>query len=120
MAALSTTSVYAGSFMSVNCNVELSSAVDTPVTVSAVWRRNGFPLTSSANRMLPDAVSVGGSSSRYLAQVVFSPVQLSTDDGVYVCEVTVLPVSETFITGTSATSNDVSLRATGMYVTVFS
>ncbi len=62
--------------------------MDSPVTVIAVWRRNGIMLTSSPTRMILDTTLINN-SSMYLAQVVFSPIQLSTDDGVYTCAVAV-------------------------------
>lgn len=108
----STTSVYAGSFITVNCSIQLSSAVDSQVTVSAVWRKNGIMLRSSTNRMLIDPTSIGNSS--HLAQIVFSPVQLSSDDGVYACEVTVSAEGNDFVLSSSLNSTNITLHSTGM------
>ena len=108
-----TTSVYAGSFITVNCSIQLSTAVDSPVTVATAWRRNGVILTNSANRMVLDAISIGN-SSLYLAQVVFSPIQLSSDDGLYSCEVTIESgLNEFIINAGLRSSNNISLRPTG-------
>lgn len=111
--AASTTNVYAGSFITFNCSAQLSSAVDSPVTVTAVWKRNDILFTSSAHRMVSD-VSMIGNSSLYLAEVFFNPVQLNTDDGAYVCEITVDTEIE-FVVNTGLISNNLRLRARGVY-----
>lgn len=108
-----TGTLYAGSLLILNCTTQLSSAVDAPVTLTAVWRRNGAPLTSTPNRMIVNPVLLSD-SSLYLAQLVFNPVWLSADDGVYACEVNVNAVSEDFVQSTRQTSGDVSLSARGM------
>lgn len=111
-----TTSVYAGSFITVNCTVQLSSAVDSPVTVTAIWRKNGVLLTGSA---VLDTILVSN-LSMYLAQVVFRPVQLSTDNGVYACEVSINAELDKFIVGARQSSDNISLHASGVLsITLF-
>ena len=117
LSIVSPTSVYAGSFVAVNCSIQLSDAVDSPVTVAAVWRKDGAVLMSSASRMVLSTVLVN--SSLYLAQVVFRPVQLSTDDGSYACEVNVNAEQDNFVLSTRLRSNNVALRAAGMFTKVF-
>lgn len=103
--------MYAGSFMTVNCTIQLSSAVDSYVTVTTVWKKNSALLTSSASRTLLDAVFIDD-LSLYVAQVVFSPVQLSSDDGVYACEVSVDAKLDDFVVGTETTeSSNISIQA---------
>lgn len=109
----STTSVYAGSFITINCSIQLTTAVDSQVTVSVVWKKNGMMLRGSTNRMLLDAILISN-SSLYLAQIVFSPMQLSTDDGVYACEVTVNTELDEFVINTGSSSSNISLQAAGM------
>lgn len=53
--------------------------------------------------------------SLYLTQLVFNPVRLSADDGVYACEVNINAVSDNFVQSTRQISSDVSLRARGMH-----
>ena len=58
-----------------------------------------------------DPVMVGNSLS-YLTQVVFRPVQLTSDDGTYVCEVTVNAGLE-FVGNAQLSSDSISLHARG-------
>lgn len=109
----SSTSVYAGSFIAINCSIQLSSAVDSPVSVAVMWRRNNIVFTSSANRMVLDAVLMGN-SSLYVAQVIFNPVHLNNDNGAYSCEVDVDAVSSGFVVNSGMhSSSTVSLRPAG-------
>jgi hypothetical protein len=110
----STTEVYAGSFLTVNCSVQLSTAVDSPVAVTAVWRKNGVLLANSTSRMLSAAVLIDN-SSLYLTQAAFRPVQLNTDDGLYACEATVEAEVDEFILDAGSRSNNISLLAAGIY-----
>ncbi len=71
-------------------------------------------LTSSADRIVLDATLT--STSLYLAQVVFSPVQLSTDDGIYACDVTINADFNEFVLSVGLHSNNISLHATGMSI----
>ena len=83
----SSASVYAGSFMTLDCNIQLIDAVDSQVTVTTVWKKNGIALTSLSRRRVLDTIL--SNSSAYLSQVVFRPFELGSDDGVYSCKVTV-------------------------------
>ena len=110
--AAPTTNVYAGSFISLNCSTQLSSAVDTPVTLSVIWRQNSNTLMNSARKMVSDVTSLSN-SSLYVAELSFNPVVLSTDDGAYICEITVDTAND-FVISTQATSEALSLQAQGM------
>lgn len=107
-----TMSVYAGSFITVNCTIQLSISVDSPVTVASVWKKDSIILTNSTSRVLLDAVLIN--RSLYLAQVVFSPFQLSSDDGVYACEVTINADDNDHVMSAGLLSNSITLRATGI------
>lgn len=106
--------VYGGSFLTLNCTIQLSSAVDIDVTVASMWRKNGALLQDSAWRRMSNAIQTNFTNV-YKAQLIFRPVQLNTDDGLYTCDVTV--VSELmFVQGSGSQSNNVSLHAVGMLV----
>lgn len=110
----SSTSVYAGSFITINCSIQLTAAVDSQVTVSVVWKKNDAVLQGSPHRMLLGATSTG-TTSMYLAQLIFSPMQLSSDNGVYMCDVTVEAINQ-FVIATALRSSNISLVATGKFV----
>ena len=88
-----------------NCTVSLSPVVDTPITVSVVWKKNGNPI-SSAECLLsvsPSEVSPGV----YHSLLLFRPLGWLIDDGNYLCEVNV--------TSDPALSDETSLLGTGIY-----
>ena len=107
----STASVYAGGFVTINCTAQLSDAVDTQVTVTTAWMKNGIILTNSASRVLSDTNLIGN-SSLFLSQVIFSPFELGNDDGAYSCEVTVDP-GDMFVMSSVSVSSSLSLSARG-------
>ena len=106
---------YAGSSLTLNCTISLSSVVDTPITVSAVWKKNGNSI-SSAERLLsvsPSEVSPGV----YHSLLLFRPLGWLIDDGNYLCEVNVTsdPENSAFILATPTLSDEISLLGTGIY-----
>lgn len=89
--------------------------MDSPVTVTTIWKKNRTLLTTSESRELLDAVA-NDDSTIYVAQAVFSPVQQRTDDGVYDCEVSISAVSGDFIVDTEPTkSSNITIQAGGMF-----
>lgn len=107
----SISTVYAGSLLTINCSIELNTAVDSPITVSVAWRKNGIEFTTSAHRTVLETSLI--ENSRYQAQVVFDPVQLSNDDGQYSCEVIVNVVDVEFVMEARVLSDIISLNAQG-------
>ena len=106
--------MYGGSFLTLNCTIQLSSAVDIDVTVASMWRKNGALLQDSAWRRMSNVIQTNVTTV-YQAQLIFTPVQLNTDDGLYTCDVTV--ESELmFVQDSGSRSNHVSLHAIGMSV----
>ena len=84
------------------------------MTVTTVWKKNGRVLTSSANRTVLSTLVVSN-ASLYLSQVVFSPLQLRTDDGAYACEVAVSANSNDFVMNTGSRSNNITLQTASTY-----
>ncbi len=88
--------------------------MDSPVTVTSVWKKDGVMVTSSASRILPDTTLLG--NSRYLSQILFNPFQLSSDDGAYACEVNINAENAYFVIGTGLQSENITLRTSGMLI----
>ena len=110
--------VYAGSLLMLNCTIQFSSAVDSEVVVSSMWRKNGVLLVDSAQRRIPDPIQTNN-SSQYQAQLIFNPLQLNTDDGLYMCEVAIESNADlSFVLSGGSGSNNVSLRAVGELSTI--
>ena len=107
--------VHAGSFLVLNCTIQLSSAVDSEVVVTTTWRKNGMVVDDSPQRTVSDTTQIN-SSALYRAQLAFNPLQLNTDDGLYMCEVTVESNAEFgFVVSSQSRSNNTSLRAIGIF-----
>lgn len=105
--------VYAGSLLMLNCTIQLSSAVDSGVVVTTMWRKNGVLLEDSAQRRMSEPIQTN-TPNQYQAQLVFSPLQLNSDDGLYMCEVAVESATDlSFVLNGGSGSNNVSLRAVG-------
>lgn len=86
--------------LTLTCTIELNDAVDTDVTVSSLWTKDGSPL------MLDDHITVNGAESitplSYRTRIMFYP--LLNDSGLYTCAVEVSSPSYS-VTGTSATGS---------------
>ena len=84
-----------GSNVTLNCTVELSPAVDVPVTVSTVWTGpDGFVTTNTAQPVM-------GSTTTYISTAMVSSFGRD-QSGQYICTVTVSSTS--FILSSSSQS----------------
>ena len=103
--------VFAGSTLTLDCNIQLRIEVDSEIVITATWKRNGTVLENTATGMVSDVVEI--SSTNYLSQLIFNPLQLGLDDGIYNCEARIEP-QVAFVRGSVSQSNSVSLLVTGM------
>ena len=92
--------IYAGASLSLTCTVELSSAVDVPVTVNTEW--TGPDMTSFTPTSL--VLAVMGNLTRYTSTVTVNAAW----SGDYTCEATVSS-SLTFVTGSGTLSGLVNI-----------
>ena len=102
--------MFAGSVLTLNCNIYLSVEVGREVVIVATWKRNGTVLVATASQMASDIVATN--TTNYLSQLMFNPLQLGLDDGVYNCEARIDSEVE-FVLGSMAQSNYVSLHVGG-------
>ena len=101
-----------GSSVTLTCAVELSPAVDVPVTVSTVWTDpDGFMTTRTAQPVM-------GSSTNYAATYMISSFRRS-NSGIYSCQATVSLTSNAYI-GDSSTISRAIRVTTGKMFTVCS
>ena len=85
--------------------------MDSDFVLTSTWRKNGALLDDSAQRRMSDPIRISN-PTQYQAQLIFSPLQLNTDDGLYMCEVAVeSSVDFGFVLSSGSGSNNVSLRA---------
>lgn len=102
--------VFAGSTLTLECNTQLRTEVGSGIGITATWTRNETVLVDTATRMVSDVVVINGTN--YLSQLIFNPLRLGLDDGLYICEVRVEPHTG-FVLGSVSQSNSVSLQITG-------
>ena len=98
-----------------SCNIELNSAVDSPVMVQSIWWKNETVLESGDD----DQITVTNATvvmppSIYQTSIRFNPLDFNDAD-TYICAVTVMPLNDTFIGGisesTSRNITNISSRA---------
>ena len=109
-----------GLFLTLGCEVTLSPAVDTMVTLDPIWRREGVELTTR------DQLTVGpfknltrintSDDQVYTSLLEFLPLtrDFIGNGTLYECEASVMPQSDTFITGTTTnTSTTITVGGEG-------
>ena len=83
--------LYAGTNVTLTCNIVLNDQVDSLVIVDVTWSGPGEEITN-------DTLSgIAESSSPFQSMLTFAPLN-SDDAGNYTCEATVSPVEAEFIT----------------------
>ena len=79
--------LYAGTNLTITCNITLSNLVDIPVIVSSEWTRNGSEITETT--ITEDLVKIN--NLNYIASLEFFPLNALTDNREYKCSVRVIP-----------------------------
>ena len=80
---------YNGSVFTITCNIELDSAIDTDVTVTGTWSRMGQQLSTNTTTT---CITVSDTDSSYQTTLTFEHLGVvSSHDGSYTCEATVVP-----------------------------
>ncbi len=94
-----------GLLLILRCVVTLSSAVNTPLTLETVWRREGAVLTT--NNQLTVREFSTTDDRVYTSSLEFHPLttNLIGNDTQYECEATVLPQNNSFVTETTVTNS---------------
>ena len=78
-------SLYAGTNLTIFCDITLSSLVNIPIKISNEWTRNGSQITEDTIR--EDLLK--NNNLAYTASLEFYPLNGLTDDGEYRCTVRV-------------------------------
>ncbi len=101
-----------GLLLTLNCVVTLSSAVNTPLTLTPVWKREGVVLSSNEQLIVGEFMST--SDNVYTSSLEFQPLtnDLIGNDTLFECEATVMPEDDTFVTGTT-TSSSINITVEG-------
>ena len=102
-----TPTVYAGSVLTLSCDIQIRAEVDSEISIVVTWTRNGMVLNDTALRMMSDTVEQR--ASLYLSQLVFNPLQIGLDDGVYMCEAEVVSNVEFVLLNGISQSNNVKV-----------
>ncbi|XP_064386134.1 mucin-2-like isoform X4 [Halichondria panicea] len=95
-----------GLFLTLGCEVTLSSAVDTVVNLDPIWRREGVVLTTGDQLTVGD-FPMTSDDQVYTSLLEFQPLtrDFIGNDTLYECEASVVPQSDTFITGTTTNTS---------------
>ena len=93
---------YAGNNVNLRCTATLSGVViGTDVRVNITWTKNDVPFSGISGRVTVHEETV--SPTVFYNQLQFSPLSSSTDNGTYLCMVTLTPVQQQFVIGASGT-----------------
>lgn len=94
------TNFFVGIDLTLSCNIELNSAIDSPVRVQSDWQKNGtiIELERSGRIALTNATIV--SQRFYMSTLRFNPMD-DIDADLYLCTVTVSPIDETYVSESS-------------------
>ena len=92
--------LYTGTNLTITCNIELSSLVDIPVSVSNQWTRDGADIMEST--ITSDLVEV--TALRHTATLEFYPLYHTTDNGLYQCSV-MISSEEEFVNSSGISNN---------------
>ncbi len=95
-----------GLFLTLGCEVTLSAAVDTIVTLDPIWRREGIVLTTGDQLTVGD-FPMTSDDQVYTSLLEFQPLtkDFIGNDTLYECEPSVVPQSDAFITGTTTNTS---------------
>ena len=93
-----------GTYLRINCSIDLNPAVDTQVTVTNLWLRNGMEISDNSRVMVIQPSET--ESHHYEAYIEFSTLSSAVDSGTYICTVTAAPstLQEYIISGIGAVS----------------
>ncbi|XP_064386138.1 mucin-2-like isoform X3 [Halichondria panicea] len=111
-----------GLFLTLGCEVTLSSAVDTMVNLDPIWRREGVVLTTGDQLTVGD-FPITNDDQVYTSLLEFQPLtrDFIGNDTLYECEASVVPQSDTFITGTTTnTSTTLTVGAANFVASISS
>ena len=109
-----------GLFLTLGCEVTLSSAVDTIVNLEPTWRKEGVVLTTGEQLTVGPFKNLTRTNTSddqmYTSLLEFQPLtrDFIGNDTLYECEASVVPQSDTFITGTTTnTSTTITVGGEG-------
>ena len=94
--------VYAGTPLTLTCNITLDDLVDIPVIVTNQWRRNMMSITEPT---ITESL-IETDTNRYTATLDFYPLSATYDNGEYMC--TVLVTADTTDNYTTNIINETS------------
>ena len=82
---------YTGNNVTLNCGITLLGGVtDSDVTVNSRWTKDGTPFSGVSGRVTnTSSIRITGTS--YIAELMFSPLSSSMDNGTYMCITTLTP-----------------------------
>ena len=93
-----------GQFLDVTCTATVSEYVNTDVTVSMTWRRNGTVLTNGSNFII-GAVAKSEFNNKYTSILRVNSLRYETDNGAtYNCTVGVAPNTPYIMPGNDSSS----------------
>ena len=107
-----------GTYLRINCSIDLNPAVDTQVAVTNLWQRNEVDISDNSRVMVSQPSEM--ESHYYEAYIEFSTLSSAVDGGTYICTVTAAPstMQEYIISGIGAASYTITVVGKHMDIEV--
>ena len=109
---LSSAPFYAGSALTLRCDIEISEAVDIPYTVAVTWLKSGSQIIGSDERTTISNVTQL-SPYTYEASIGLNPLSITFDTGSYTCQVVVSPGSSVSLVQRASQTDMLTLTVQG-------
>lgn len=105
-------SYLAGEPLELVCYIELHPAVDSAVTVFAMWLRNSVQLNNSTRILIADPMATD--LHHHESSLQFITLSTTADNGNYACTVTVIGTTSSYI-GSASGTTEYMIYVTGLF-----
>ena len=99
-----------GTYIDLVCNSSINEGVDTDISVTVVWSKDGNALADGSEYSISNVTLVSG---YYISTVRIEELEVTADNNaVLTCTVTATPLISTFITENNG-NNDITISVRG-------
>ncbi len=94
------------------CNSTINEGVDTDISVSVVWSKNGTTVANGSEYTISNVELVSG---YYISTIRIEQLQVTDNNTMFTCTVTAIPTISTFITQNNG-NDGITLSVQGMLI----
>ncbi len=101
-----------GTYIDLVCNSSINEGVDTDISVTVVWSKDGATIANGAVYTISNVTLVSG---YYISTVRIEELQVTDNNAMFTCTVTATPTISTFITENIG-NDGITLSVQGMLI----